>query len=200
MTVANLGAEKFAEALLALLPRGAAWPRDPDTVMRRALLGLAASVADQHSRTADLSEHESDPARTLELLALWERAYGLPDACVGERQGIEARRAALLARIASSGGQSRSYFVAVAAALGFTVTIEEFRPFRFGAGRFGDAMRGLPWLFTWRVRAPEQTTRAFRFGASGFGEPLRDWGNAPLECVLRRLAPAHTTVLFGYGG
>lgn len=197
--VPELSQAEFAAALLALLPRGLAWPREPDAVMVRALTGLAAAVAGLHRRAGDLSEVETDPARTVELLALWERAYGLPDPCVGDGQTLAQRRDALLARIAARGGQSRSYFIAIAAALGFEVTIEEFRPFRFGASAFGDPLQDQDWLFTWRVRAPEDTVRDFRFGESGFGEPFRIWGNAALECVLSRLAPAHTTVLYAYG-
>jgi len=115
------------------------------------------------------------------------------------RTGIEQRRRALLARITARGGQSIAYFREVAAALGYEVTVEEFRPFRFGAGRFGDPLCGEAWAFAWRVRAPETTAQAFRFGRSAFGEPLRAWGNAQLECVLTRIKPAHSVLLFAYG-
>jgi uncharacterized protein YmfQ (DUF2313 family) len=29
-------------------------------------------------------------------------------------------------------------------------------------------------------------------------DPLAAWGNTLLECVMRRLKPAHTTLLFSY--
>jgi uncharacterized protein YmfQ (DUF2313 family) len=29
-------------------------------------------------------------------------------------------------------------------------------------------------------------------------EPIASWGNALLECVIKRLKPAHTSVIFGY--
>ncbi|MGX9966060.1 YmfQ family protein [Roseomonas sp. F4] len=199
MTAAQLGQADFLAALQALLPRGLAWPREPDSVMTQALDGLASAFARLHARAGDLSEVETDPARTLELLTAWERAYGLPDVCVGEGQTIQERRAALLARIASSGGQSRAYFIAVAAALGFTITIQEFRPFRLGYSAFGDPLLDLEAAFRWRVVAPEVTTIFFRFGESAFGEPFQRASNAALECVLNRLKPAHTTLEFEYG-
>lgn len=39
----------------------------------------------------------------------------------------------------------------------------------------------------------------FSAGRSAAGDPLAAWGNVPLECVLTRAKPAHTTVLFAYG-
>jgi uncharacterized protein YmfQ (DUF2313 family) len=199
MRAAELAPEDFARALHALLPRGVAWPREPGTVQAQAVAGLADIVAALHGRAGDLSEIESDPARTVELLADWERAYGLPNPCVGEGQTIQERRDALLARIAGAGGQSRAYFIAVAAALGFTITITEFDAFVVGASAVGDPLHDEPWRFAWQVNAPEDTVRDFRVGASAVGDPLRGWGNAALECVLTALAPAHTKILFAYG-
>ena len=199
MSVVGLDEAEFLAGLQALLPRGAAWPRDPDARLTGLLSGLAATQARQHARTGDLSERESDPALALETLPDWERSYGLPDPCTPLGATIQQRSAALLARIAARGGQSIAYFVEVAAALGYTITVEEFRPFRFGQGRFGTPICGPDWAFAWRVRAPETTVTPFRFGQSAFGEPLRVWGNERLECTLTRLKPAHTVIIFAYG-
>lgn len=194
----GLGEAEFLAALQALLPRGAAWPRDPGAAATRFLSAIAARMAALHARGVDLLERESDPAQAVELLAEWEASYGLPDPCVGEAQTIEQRRAALLSRIAEIGGQSRAYFRAVAATLGYEVTIEECRPFRIGASVVGEGLHGEDWIFTWRMRAPAVTVRAFGIGQSGVGEPLRAWGNEALECVMSRIRPAHTTLLYAY--
>lgn len=199
MTVANLGEDDFAAALRALLPRGLAWSHEDGGVASQTLAGLAAAFAALHTRAADLSERESDPAQTAELLAAWERAYGLPDLCVGDGQTQQERRAALVARIGASGGQSIAYYTAVAASLGYTITIEEFRPFRLGYSAFGDPLLDEEAAFRWRVIAPEITAVFFRFGVSAFGEPFVRASNAALECVLTRIKPAHTTLEFQYG-
>lgn len=196
----TLSTGDFAAALHALLPRGVAWPREPGTVQAQLVAGLAEVVAMLHARAVVLLEVEADPARTVELLAAWERAYGLPDPCVGEVQTIQQRRASLLGRIAGAGGQSRAYYIAVAAAIGFDVTVEEFVPFRAGTGRAGMPCSDNTWQFTWLIRAPAETPRQFRAGQSAAGDPLQVWGNDALECVLGRLKPAHTTLLFAYGG
>jgi uncharacterized protein YmfQ (DUF2313 family) len=181
------------------IPRGHAWTIAPETVQGHVWAGIAVSVHALHRRAGDLSEHESDPGQAIELLADWERAYGLPDHCSPLTATIQQRQAALVARIASQGGQSITYYVAVAAALGYTITITEFRPFRVSRSRVGDPLCGDPWRYTWRVNAPSVTMRYFRVGRSAVGEPLRSWGNSELECRLGTLAPAHTVLQFAYG-
>lgn len=198
MPTPDLRADEFFSALQSLLPQGPAWPRETGTIQGEVLGAVADRAAAQHARIRTLAEAEAFPAAALEMLADWERAYGLPDGCGGEGDSLAQRRGALLARIAERGGQSRAYFIAVAAALGYDVTIEEIRPFRAGISRAGDPAYGADWIFTWRMMAPETTVTEFRAGISTAGEPLRAWGNERLECVIRRIAPAHTTVLFSY--
>lgn len=198
MPTPDLREADFLAALHALLPQGPAWPREPGTVLDALLGALADRAAAQHARIRTLADEESFPAAASEMLTDWERAYGLPDACGSEGDSTAQRRAALLSRIAERGGQSRAYFIGVAAALGFDVTIEEIRPFRVGVSSVGDPLYGEDWIFTWRMRAPDTTVTPFRVGLSAAGDPLRSWGNARLECVISRIKPAHTTVLFAY--
>ena len=141
-----------------------------------------------------------NPHSTLELLPDFETDYGLPDPCTPLNPTVGQRRAALLAKMRAKGGQSAAYFIAVAEQLGYTITVQRFYPFRVGQGRVGDPLYGQGWIFAWRVHAPETTIRPFRVGQSAVGEPLRSWGNAELECVIRRIAPAETIVQFAYGG
>lgn len=197
--MASLGPAEFAAALHALLPRGPAWPREPGTVQAQAVEGLAAIVAAQHDRATVLLEIEADPAAAEELLADWERAYGLPDACVGPGQTFIERRAALLSRIRASGGQSPAYLIAVAASLGYAVTIEEHRPARSGVTAAGDPCNGEAWAHAFTVRGPEETITDAVAGATVAGDPLRAWGNLALECSLGRIRPAHTVIIFAYG-
>ncbi|MNJ39675.1 hypothetical protein D3C77_345530 [compost metagenome] len=133
------------------------------------------------------------------MLADWERVAGLPDKCAGTLEStVQGRRNALLAKLTATGGQSKAYFIAIAAALGYEITIEEFRPFRAGRSTAGDVLTNGDWMFTWRVRAPEVTVIPFRAGRSAAGEQLRAWGNDTLECKIRQRSPAHTVVLFAY--
>lgn len=140
------------------------------------------------------------PHTSTEMLAEWERLLGLPDPCIGQLGTTQERRAAVVAKYTETGGQSRAYFIGVAAKLGYEVTITEYRPFQVGVSAAGDALYGDDWLYAWLVNAPETTITEFAVGISAAGDPLRSWGNELLECAITKLKPAHTHVLFGYGG
>ncbi|HTW71491.1 MAG TPA: putative phage tail protein [Acetobacteraceae bacterium] len=137
----KLSPDDFRRGTAGAIPRGYAWMVAPDSVQGQVWAGLAASVQPLHARVGDLSEREFDPARTVELLADWERAYGLPDHCTPLNATIQQRQAALVARIARQGGQSIAYHVSAAAALGYSATITAFQQFRVGRSRVG----GPPW-------------------------------------------------------
>ena len=188
----------YREQLKALLPPGRAFPRERGSTLDALLDALAQELARVDVRSDELSR-DAVPSLTAELLPDWERVAGLPDNCSGLlAETIQARRADLVSKLTSRGGQSPAYFIEVAAALGYDVTIEEFRPFRAGMSVAGDALTNGDWVFAWRIIAPEETIRYFLAGQSAAGEPLADWGNAALECRLRKIAPAHTIPIFAY--
>lgn len=173
-------AAAYAAQLLALLPQGAAWRRAPGSVLSQLMTAIGEEFARLDARAESLLA-EADPRSTAELLPEWETTAGLPDPCVDVPQTVEQRRAALLARLLATGGASRAYFIAVAAAHGYTVTIDE------------------PALHTWRITASVSTAIVpFRAGLSTAGEPLRAFGDDALECLFNRIKPAHTAVLFAY--
>lgn len=191
-------ADEYRSHLQALLPPGQAFPRDAGGRMDDLLAGMAAELARVDARGEQLIA-EANPSQTSELLPDWERVAGLPDSCAGTlEETIQGRRAALLGKIRSAGGQSRDYFISLAASLGYSVAIEEFRPFRVGSTAGGSLTNGA-WLYTWRMRSPATTATHFAAGLSVAGEPLAAWGNDSLECKINQLKPAHTFALFAYG-
>lgn len=192
-------ADQYREQLKALLPPGRAFPRERGTTLDSLLDAMAQELARIDARAERLTT-EAIPSTTSELLADWERVAGLPDNCSGllaETQ--QGRRNDLVSKLVAQGGQSKAYFIELAAALGFEITIEEFRPFQAGFSHAGDTLTNGDWIFTWRVRAPEVTVIPFRAGQSAAGEPLAVWGNDGLECRIRKYKPAHTNVIFAYG-
>lgn len=192
-------ADQYKQLLKSLLPPGDAFPRDVGTSLDDLLAALAEEWARVDSRGGTLIV-EALPSSTSEMLTDWERVAGLPDKCSGTLETtIQGRRQALLAKLTSTGGQSKAYFIAVAEALGYDVTIEEFRPFRAGWSVAGDPLTNGDWVFAWRVHAPAVTVIPFRAGQSVAGEALRTWGNDTLECKINQLAPAHTVPIFAYG-
>ena len=193
-----MGLEKYTAMLQNLLPQGLAWPRQPGTQTEGLLTALAVELERVDNRVADMLR-ESYPLTTTELLTDWERVTGLPEECEGLAPTVQLRREAVDQKLSSIGGQDRAYYIDVAARLGYEITITEYKPFRAGASSAGDPVYDEEWAYAWRVDAPEESVRYFAAGESTAGEPLATWGNELLECVINRLKPAHTIVIFAYG-
>jgi uncharacterized protein YmfQ (DUF2313 family) len=140
-----------------------------------------------------------DPFRSLTWLSDYERVYGLPDACARDGQTLQERISTLAVAVLERHGVSRTFYIQLAAVLGYQIEVEEYQPFRAGISRVGDRLTNVDWMYAWAIRASAQTTHRFRAGRSLAGEPLAWWGDELLECVMRRLKPAHTAVLFTYG-
>jgi uncharacterized protein YmfQ (DUF2313 family) len=191
-----MDAESYLRQLQALLPPGAAWPREDSATLTQTLWALAEEFARVDGRAATLRD-EADPRTTFELLIDWERAFGLPAPCMdGVSQTPQQRRNALVAQVTGIGDQSRQYFIDLAAAAGFTITITEFEPWTFGKP-FSEPLYGQTWRFAWQVNALLDTVGYWTF-ADPFSTPFAWWGNELLECLISRLKPAHTHVLFAY--
>lgn len=204
--------DDYAEALAADLPRGTAWPRDPDSVLMKVVAGLGQPYGFADGRAADLLEQESDPRSTIEILPEWERAFGLPDPCVAEPLSIGDRQIALVTKMTMLGGQSREFFIALAAALGYTIRITEYAPFMCGISQCGDTRDafgdwrweiGPPEIrFYWTIHVGAVRLTWFRTGGgggqTGVDPMLRIALATDLECIIRRWKPAHTQVIFDY--
>ena len=182
MGIARATAEQYAQQLYLLLPTGVAWQQRLGSVLRSLLLAIADSLARIHNKLVGLPI-EADPRTTAELLDEWEATVGLPDDCITDRTlSTSERRAAVVARLVALGGASRQYFVDVAASFGYTVTITE------------------PSLHQWQVNSEEDNVITyFRIGESTMGDSLGEFGNEQLECLLTRIKPSHTELLFAYG-
>ncbi len=188
----------YLRQLQALLPQGPAWPKDDDATLTRLLGALAAELARVDGRAQQLAE-EADPRTVADLFADLERVAGLPDACAqafGGDQTMTQRRAALVGRLTTLGGQSPAYFIGLAATLGYAITITEFSEHTVNDD-VNHPFYGAAWNFAWQVNAALNTITEITVDSTA-DDPLAAWGNALLECVINRLRPAHTTVLFSY--
>ncbi|ELQ7224701.1 YmfQ family protein [Escherichia coli] len=188
----------YASALSALLPRGRAWPRASDTVQAAVLRALGSSYQ-RSDNDADNLIKGAFPATATSMLSEWESTLGLPDDCaIGEIGGISDRQRSVVSKLISNGGLNRDYYIRVAAALGYTITITQFRPAMSGMSVCGDALNGDEWPFTWRINAPETTIKYTLAGSSYCSDPLASWGNKQLECAINKIAPSHLNLIFSY--
>lgn len=193
----SLTAENYKHQFQALLPYGPAWPRDDDADLTRFLAALAEEFARIDART-DALLNEADPRTTLELLLDWERVVGLPDGCVGPLDGTSARRAAVVGKLNGLGGQSPAYYIALAASIGFGITITEFF-LHTCESDCETPIYGELWRFVWAVTVIDEFTVIYQTCEDDCETPLASWGNDLLECTINRLKPAHTLALFYYG-
>jgi uncharacterized protein YmfQ (DUF2313 family) len=211
-------AVEYAAGFNNLLPTGPAWPREPDAVLQKVVSGLAGIWGDPvENLAALLLTRESDPRATITLLTDWERAWGLPDPCAPVPTSITERHQALVAKMTLLGGQSRAFFIEDAAAIGYTITIDEYSPFMCGISSVGDtrflnaAIGDSATRYRWEIGSPDMrfywtanvnSVRETYFHCAG-GEcgitPLLGFSlPIDLECMLMRWKPAHTDVIFNY--
>jgi uncharacterized protein YmfQ (DUF2313 family) len=182
----GLTRDDYRAQLQALLPQGAAWTRESDAALTGLLDGLAEELARVDAR-GDVLMAETDPRAVVETLSDWERAWGLPDGCVTAEPTEAGRRLALHQRVAGLGGQSASYYIGMAALLGYETEIDAFGPSRVPFS-LAAPLADLPWAYAWRVSIYGPLDPA--------GPPL--YASADLDCVISRLRPAHTVVTFDY--
>jgi uncharacterized protein YmfQ (DUF2313 family) len=190
-------ASEYALQFQRLLPRGRVWHRGLGMVEDADIEILMPTWSRLQSRLNDLIA-EIFPCTTLQLLPEWEASLGLPDPCTGPLPTIQQRVTAVCAKFSARGGQSKNYYIAVAKALGFTITITEFAPFRVGINRTGDPLYGEAWAFTWRINTVDFTLFYFRTGLSTARDRLREWSNLLLECVMAAIKPAHSILRINY--
>ena len=126
--VARTGVE-YAAALRDLLPDGPAWPRLSSSYLQGWCAGNGLIWGDVDASAAQLLNQDSDPRATIAMLPDWERQFLRASRSVSRRSAagqVAARQAALRREDeAIKGGQSRAFFIGLAASLGYTITITE---------------------------------------------------------------------------
>jgi uncharacterized protein YmfQ (DUF2313 family) len=214
--------DDYTTALLSLLPQGQAWPRDPSSTLVGACDGLSQYWGYVDGRAGDLLERESDPRQTIELLADWEKAWGLPDPCLPSATTIAERQRMLVLIMTWLGGQSRAYFQYVMNWLGYSITIQEFAPFMAGISRVGetrpttfdggghvviDTSKNFRWYiappeirFYWTIKVGQVGLTWFRAasGQAGVDHHLKLSVPQELQCLLERWKPAQTEIVMDF--
>jgi uncharacterized protein YmfQ (DUF2313 family) len=177
--------------LQSLLPKGRAWTRVTGSTLSQVL----SAIADEFVRLEQAALSlliERDTRFTSDLLTDHEYDLGLPDECSTAADSITERRNQAHAKLISLGGADKQYFIDMAAALGYNVTIQEYP----------DA--DLSSIFYWQVTAlydEDLYLRQFLCGGNVSGDPLSEIvGIDMLECFISRYKPAHTEVQFVLDG
>lgn len=173
--------QAYAQQLAALLPVGSLWASlRASSLFQGLLLGLAEGLARFHA-AVEAFVREADPRTSSELLPDWESTTGLPDGCVPGGGSTEQRRAAVVARLVATGGASEAYFIGLAAAYGYEISLS------------------YPALHTWRAETATDVAVVNMSCNGDCNDPLQSYGNEQLECLLNRAKPAHTVLEIAYG-
>lgn len=194
-------ATEYTKLLQSLLPRGRVWTRDWGSVLKQVLHGQSDELSRVDGRSEDLV-FERDTRNTNELLTDWERDLGLPDECSQDGATVSERRKEVNAKFTQKGRQDKQYFVDIALALGWTITITEYTPFICGVGVSGEFCGDSEVIFQWTINVnATETTIFFTSGSSESGDPLSELaGVETLICTMNRLKPAHTQLFFQFFG
>lgn len=192
-----LGVADYRAAILAMLPPGFGVRRDANSTWWGLATGLATEPWRLDGRAAALFA-EADPNQAEELLPEWEALLGLPDGCFPAAVTLEARRAAVVAKLTGLAAPTPAGLEALATTVGEPATILEAAPAQAGVLRAGDPVTGEAWAFAFYVQAGSTTVVDAVAGTFAAGDPLRAWGSKELECAIDAAKPAHTVAVHTY--
>jgi uncharacterized protein YmfQ (DUF2313 family) len=175
----------YQKLLISLLPKGKIWNKRTDSTSGKVFHGLSGELARVDQRAFDLF-NQSLHSQVTELIEEYENDYGLHEQNIELGKTLEERVQSIIAKLLEYGGTYKSYFIDILASLGYTITIEEFKPFWCNVGVCGDAVGGLLNLFWWKVLIT-----------------IEDGINYNIEKLMyeiQKYKPAHTSVLFDFYG
>lgn len=164
----------YQSAMQALMPRGRVWPRDTSSVQAKVLAGLANTFATSDAAAQALLT-DAFPVAPVNLLPEWQTTLGLPDPCQTATQTQAQQQAAVAAKFAAAYTPTPAGIVSYCAHLGFPVSVQEYRPFKFGDA-FGAPMLGTAWAYAFAL-IPQTGCPPFEQG---------------MRCEIGNLAPART--------
>ncbi|SAF46778.1 putative phage tail protein [Enterobacter kobei] len=170
----------YLQQLENLLPRGPAWS-EKDTMLE----GLAPAFSAVQKRSNDLIR-ETNPAQTTELIERWEYCLALPDSCsVPGADTVAQRQQRLAVKFNLTGAITEKFYLDVLHYLGYAdATITTFE----------DEERA----FTWQVNIQSMTNIENMTCLGSCTDSIRVWGATDVECILDKLCPSHTILIFTY--
>lgn len=179
----DVASASYVRQLKFLLPPGVAFDLEADSDVTATLTACAAELSRVDSRGDDVI-NESDPRTAEETIELWEKILGIPDAQIPVLPStLTLRRLAVTAKYTARGGQNSAFFIALAAACGYTVTLARTAVLRVGF-RVNDRCFGAAWAYSLSI-----TVTAIA------GDAL---SQDDFERVMQHATHAHITDVFSY--
>lgn len=178
-----MDAASYARQLKKLLPPGKLWHLEQDSEITSTLLALSEELARVDARGDDIVD-EADPRTAEETIELWEQMLGLPNDLITEIPATLAeRRVAITQQFVSRGGQNEEFFILLAAACGYTVTITRHAEQLLRSGfECPGYVKGEDWAYAFTVTVSATS-----------GDALTQ---AEFERVIRHATHDHVQVVF----
>lgn len=174
----------YKKGLQGLLPSGRAWNRDPNSNLSKVLKSITDELAIVDYRATNILD-EVDPRGAIELIQEHENDLGLPDELYSIGTSLPDRQASALAKLTAKGGNSKQYFIDLAAdVFDMTISISFFTPFWSGMGCSGDPCGDQQNIFYWKV--------------STYFDVLHEKYRDAMIRVFELLKPAHTVIIWDY--
>jgi len=175
-------AADYRHQMIQLLPPSAVLDTSPASNISKLFDGLSLE-SERIENRIDILKKELNPQTAFELLNEFEAMFGLPSPCAPLGSTITERQNNACAKMVERGGQSRDYFIQLAASMGIPIIIERLALHNVerdvNAGIYGQG-----WQYVWMVHTSASNIQQANV-SSGVADPIRSWGFAQLECTLR---------------
>ncbi len=141
---------------------------------------------------------EIDPGAAVQLLDRYEALCGLPDECtIEETQTLSQRQRRLAAKVNGYGGINEAFYRRQLDALGYqSVSITQYQ--NEAENPRPDIATDDDYRYLWQVNIPTLATIDVMTCTSSCVDSLRTWGDTVIECVINKVSPSHTEVVFAY--
>lgn len=126
MVISAQNSDAWLSVLQQLMPQGLAWNKEQTSNQTKLLRALAIALAETDSECDEI-EMEMVPSNANILLSDYETYLGLPE-CDSQGETITDRRTAVVTKDKMKGGLATWQIEALAADLGYTITVTETWP------------------------------------------------------------------------
>ncbi len=200
-------AQEYTQQIKQMLPPGLAWNADDTAPCMALMLECWAMEFSRIDGRVEALINEVDPRLCIETFQEWLTQWGVPDECLKawgtvlmDELSPQMLRQALVQKVTTIGSQSIRFFVEMAKSYGYSIYIDECRPFMTTSTVMDALYSTSSWYHHWHVKIfTGQAGKVFYHNTLGdVKEPLSWWGDKIIECLLRRYAPAHTVLQIGY--
>ena len=165
------------QALIYLLPNGVLWDAKSDpTSNMTAIITPYCRILERAKSIAFSGIENAFPATTnTPVITDWQSLFGLT-----ATGSLASQQAAIVAALIAGGSLSRTYFIQLAASLGYSITITEYVATRMGLCTPSDYILSEFTSFVWLVTAPAAAQ------------------SSALQSLFTKYAPVNTLVRFSY--